>query len=59
MTNTLTISHTEAVQLHKELTVALADKNLDTLQIVSNSKDIHVVRLQQETATADEIHQMD
>lgn len=45
MTNTLTLTHTEAVKLHNELSIALEDKNLDTIQIVSTSNEIHVSRV--------------
>ena len=44
MTTTLTISHLEAMQLHTELTKALDDKNLDTLQVVTIGGDIRVVK---------------
>lgn len=45
MTTTITIGHTDATRLLKELTALLEDKNLDTLQIVTTSTDIHVVKL--------------
>lgn len=42
MTNTLTITHSEAVRLHQELTEVLKNNSLDTVQIVSTSDNIHV-----------------
>lgn len=48
MTNTLTLTHSEATRLQKELNEALNDKNLDTIQIVSTGDDIHVVRCNME-----------
>lgn len=44
MTTTLTLTHTEATQLHNELSKALADRNLDTLQVVTVGSDIRVVK---------------
>lgn len=48
MTNTLTLTHSEAIRLQKELNEALNDKNLDTIQIVSTGENIHVVRCNME-----------
>lgn len=50
MTNTLTLTHTEAVKLHKELSIALQDMNLDMIQIVSTTNEIHVSRINIERA---------
>jgi len=55
MTNTLTLTHTEAVKLHKELTIALEDKNLDTIQIVSTTSDIHVSRVMVERSDLSQV----
>jgi len=48
MTNSITLTHSEAVKLSQELTQALNDNNLDTIQIVSTQTDISVVRLERE-----------
>lgn len=45
ITTSIVLTHTAAVHLHRELTAMLADNNLDTLQIVTTSTDIHVTRL--------------
>lgn len=45
MTNTLTITHAEAVRLYNELGAILENKNLDKIQIVSDSSNIHVTIL--------------
>ncbi len=55
MTNTLTLSHTEAAKLHKELTIALEDKNLDTIQIVSAVNAIYVSRVNTERADMNQV----
>jgi hypothetical protein len=40
----ITLTHAEATQLHQELSKALADRNLDTLQVVTIGSDIRVVK---------------
>lgn len=49
MTNTLTLTHSEAVTLLNELQAVLQTKNLDTVQIVSTANNIHVSVLKSET----------
>lgn len=50
MTNTLTLTHTEAVKLHNELSIALEDMNLDGIEIELSTKEIHVSRVNIERA---------
>lgn len=59
MTTTITLGHTDAVRLHKELTTLLAGNNLDTLQIVMTSTNIKVVKSGEERSDLLEQHTMD
>ena len=55
MNTAIILTHTEAVKLQKELSIALEDKNLDTIQIVSTSNEIHVSRVNIERADLSQV----
>lgn len=45
MNTAIILTHTEAVKLHNELSIALEDMNLDGIEIELSTKEIHVSRV--------------